>query len=165
MVATIQFTGQLWVPPLVCCGATAPTVENELWGALQSMALATIKPIKIFRSGVSSRRASCTHCAVRNRARFTVLSEVGTGASHTATIISTRHVAQRVVADGYCIRADRGMLLGFSQPNANHEAPVAIDLAISAGTSGDDNSSFAQTTNVPPANCHRAILRVTAVVR
>ena len=46
MVAMIQFTGQLWVPPLVCCGATAPTVENELWGALQSMALATIKPIK-----------------------------------------------------------------------------------------------------------------------
>jgi hypothetical protein len=60
---------------------------------------------------------------------------------------------------------DRGMLLGFSQPNANHEAPVAIDLAISAGTSGDDDSSFAQTTNVPPANCYRVILRVTAVVR
>jgi hypothetical protein len=60
-----------------------------------------IKPIK-YSDRVWPRAAlPAPHCAVRNRARFTVLSEVGTGASQTATIISTRHVAQRVVADGY----------------------------------------------------------------
>ena len=158
-----QFTGQLWVPPL------AVAVQQQGWrtiygGRCRVSLSRRLSPSNIpigcvlaprFLHPLRGEKPGPVHSSFRGRDRrltdgdnyFNATRSAKSGCGWLLHPGRSRHAAWLLAAE----RQSRG--------------PVAIDLAISAGTFGDDNSSFAQTTNVPPANCHRAIFRVTAVVR